>query len=117
MTSADAEGAVNARGRLAEWRASRHTGVWPGVVGVTGGFQVGGGSAGIWSHPSCTWRTGLGGGDSEEGYSEQDRSGQSSSDSTAGLHAFQPLPKPCWERAAEPIPTCMRCGHKQRPPR
>lgn len=54
---------------------------------------------------------GLGGGDSEEGCSEQDGSGQSSSDSTAALHAFQPLPKPCWEWAAEPIPTCMRCGY------
>ena len=54
---------------------------------------------------------GLGGGDSEEGCSEQNGSGQSSSDSTAALHAFQPLPKPCWEWAAEPIPTCMRCGY------
>ena len=41
-----------------ECRASRHTRVWPGVVGATGGFQVGGGGARIWSHPGCTWRTG-----------------------------------------------------------
>lgn len=96
---------MSARGRPArlsvERAGARECGRGDGSMGD---LQVGGGGAGVWSHPGCMWRTGLGGGDSEEGCSEQDRSGQSSSASTAGLHAFQPLPKPCWEWAAEPVP-------------